>query len=239
LLIKNKRSKKKGFADNSELIRNEILRYVLIGQKRYYEIANEIWSKIQGETSISSKSFQSVILKRRLDELEREKLLKRVTNEPRKVTFDFYDEKAKEKAEFLVYGSPEKLKDIVELLKNETKYNDTPLFLALNDLSQAFLFPFWFKIFKAILDEDIDSLDFYRKEGGHFLSTLFGVAVDTLTLENYRDEVTLFYQTWKELEQDAKNENKSLQAISGKKVFLRPERMDFWIQWAKEKAKKG
>jgi hypothetical protein len=238
-LIKDK-GKKKKTTDNKELIYNEILRCLLTGQKHVQEMIEEVWPKIQVDTGIMKKSFQSTVLKRRLDELEAESepLIKKTSNLPKNVVYDIYDEKAREKARIRILGSPEELRVFAEFFKVEAAGH---LFIqTFNELlSSFFLELFWCKIAEAILNKDLSSLEFYKKEGGRFISSIFGVAVDTFASDEYHDEVELYRGAVQKAMQELENEPwKHIHGpmfIAGQKVALRPHRMDLWLQWVKEK----
>lgn len=238
-LIKNKGEKKKT-TDNKELIYREILRCLLTGQKRYHEIAKEVWPQVQTRTDITEKSFQSTILKRRLDELETEKpepLIKKTSNLPKNVAYDIYNEKAREKARIRAVGSPEELQVFAEFFKVEAAGH---LFIpSFNELlSEVFLTLFWVKIAEAIRNKDLDSLELYKREGGRFISLLFGVAVDTFASDEYHDEAELYHKAIRESLQEVENEPGHIHGpmfVAGKNIIHRPYRMDFLLQWLKEK----
>jgi DNA-binding HxlR family transcriptional regulator len=208
MISEHKKQKRNG---NTNLIRAEILKCLLTGPQQYRELNQKVWIKIKKDSGISAKSFQAVILERRLVELEKEAIIKRTNITSKNVLFEICDtEKAKEKATFIAYGSPETLSNFEDLLKLESKngYSATQILIentkdatigfytAFKELSASFLVPFWGKIIKAILDEDKESLEFYKKEGKSYLASLFGAAINALMSNEFHDEISRTYQEY-------------------------------------------
>jgi hypothetical protein len=244
---KNHRKRPEDKTVISEVIRKEIVKSILTGPKHPSDLVKEIWPKVARE-GISKKSFQSVILKRRLEELEHQnnlRLIVKIKNEPRNVIYDITSDsedsekkqKAIERAIFYIYGSPEHLKDLSEFLKFET--NEQPLIQAFSGTTLFFLLPFWMKLAQAIESGDDDSFTFYSDEGGKFLSLAFVAAAKLFKLDEYKEEVDLINEFSKtDFASSFLKEHGDAMHEAGKGIILRPERFDFWSKWLKEKVER-
>lgn len=219
------------------MIRAEILKCLLSGPQHYKELFEKVWIKIEKNSGISEKSFQAVILERRLVELENEKIVKRTNITSKNVVFDICDdEKAKEKALAIAYSSLEILTDFGELLKLEAQATNQDLLESFSVLANPLLFPFWRKIIKAIVEKDIENLNFFREQGQQYIASLFGVTVNTLKTEEYRDEAVLLHQSFIEAEKEEKK-NSEIKGIrlATRKFLAAPECREFQTQWIKQK----
>lgn len=216
--------------DNKSLIVSTILLSLKEkGPQRFSEIMREVWPKIEKDLGMTQESFQSVILHRVISDLENDGTIERKINIRKKVVFDICpNEKAKEKANALIYGSKDNLIDFRSLLILWSILIERPLFDTFPRFLDKVCAPYWARIEEAVATRDVKSFNEYKNLGQQFVGSMFGMAVDTLWLDYYKEEAKsvtsahsiairhpAFNQKWK-------------------KYFQNPEKSSFQTEWVKE-----